>query len=124
MPNAYLIQVRGIVQGVGFRPFVYRLAREKNLKGWVLNAAEGVGIHLEGNEDAFQSFLAEMKSNPPQAALISDVRVELTEAAGFAEFTIRESAGERRPTVRISPDLPVCAGTYRSRRSPPSLSVH
>src|SRR5208282_2224569 len=108
MLTAYSIQVRGIVQGVGFRPFVYRLARAKNLQGWVLNAAEGVEIHLEGNEGALQSFLAEMKSSPPQAALISDVRVESAEAVGFAEFTIRESTAERRPTVRISPDLPVC----------------
>jgi hydrogenase maturation protein HypF len=124
MLNAYLIQVRGIVQGVGFRPFVYRLAREKNLKGWVLNAGEGVGIHLEGNEDAFQSFLAEMKSNPPQAALISDVRVESAEAAGFAEFTIRESARERRPTVRISPDLPVCEQCQRELFAPDDRRHH
>jgi hydrogenase maturation protein HypF len=108
MLTAYSIHVRGTVQGVGFRPFVYRLACEKNLRGWVLNAEEGVEIHLEGNEEAFQSFLAEMKSHPPQAARISDVRVDFAEPAGFTEFTIRESAAERRPTVRISPDLPVC----------------
>jgi hydrogenase maturation protein HypF len=108
MLNAYSIQVRGIVQGVGFRPFVYRLACEKNLKGWVLNAEEGVEIHLEGNEGALQSFLAEMKSHPPQAARISDVRVETALPAGFSEFAIRESAGERQPTVQMSPDLPVC----------------
>ena len=108
MPKAYSIQVRGIVQGVGFRPFVYRLARANNLHGWVLNAADGVEIHLEGNEEAFQSFLQEMKAHPPHAAQISEVRVEPAEAAGVSEFAIRESAGERRPTVRISPDLPLC----------------
>ncbi len=108
MVNAYSIQVRGVVQGVGFRPFVYNLARAHNLKGWVLNAEEGVEIHLEGSEDALHSFLVEMKSHPPQAAQISDVRVEAAETACAAEFTIRESAGERRPTVRIAPDLPVC----------------
>ena len=108
MPKAYSIQVRGIVQGVGFRPFVYRLARANNLHGWVLNAADGVEIHLEGNEEAFQSFLREMKAHPPHAAQISEVRVEPAETAGVSEFAIRESAGERRPTVRISPDLPLC----------------
>ena len=58
MPKAYSIQDRGVVQGVGFRPFVYRLARANNLKGWVLNAEEGVEIHLEGEEEPLQSFLA------------------------------------------------------------------
>src|ERR1700690_3866656 len=108
MPNAYSIQVRGVVQGVGFRPFVYRLACTYNLNGWVLNAQQGVEIHLEGSEEAFQWFLDEMKSHPPQAAQISAVRVESAEPVGFTEFTIRESAGERQPTARISPDLPMC----------------
>jgi hydrogenase maturation protein HypF len=108
MPNAYSIQVRGVVQGVGFRPFVYRLACAYNLNGWVLNAQQGVEIHLEGSEEAFQWFLDEMKSHPPQAAQISAVSVESAEPVGFTEFTIRESAGERRPTARISPDLPMC----------------
>ena len=51
MPTAYYIKVSGVVQGVGFRPFVYRLARAHELKGWVLNAEEGVEIHLEGEEE-------------------------------------------------------------------------
>jgi hydrogenase maturation protein HypF len=108
MPNAYSIQIRGVVQGVGFRPFVYRLACAYNLNGWVLNAQQGVEIHLEGSEEAFQWFLDEMKSHPPQAAQISAVSVESAEPVGFTEFTIRESAGERQPTARISPDLPMC----------------
>src|SRR5271169_17156 len=108
MRNAYSIHVRGVVQGVGFRPFVYRLACAKNLQGWVLNAEEGVEIHLEGNGEALQSFLQEMKSHPPEAAQISEVRVASAEPVGFTEFAIRESAAGRRPTVRISPDLPAC----------------
>jgi hydrogenase maturation protein HypF len=108
MLHAYSIRVRGVVQGVGFRPFVYRLACAKNLQGWVLNAEEGVEIHLEGNGDALQSFLQEMKSHPPQAAQISDVDVASADPAGVTEFVIRESAAGRRSTVRISPDLPVC----------------
>jgi hydrogenase maturation protein HypF len=108
MLNAYSIHVCGIVQGVGFRPFVYRLASARNLNGWVVNAEEGVAIHLEGTEEAIHSFLGEMKSHPPPAAHISDVRVDSAAPAGFTEFVIRESAGECQPTVRISPDLPVC----------------
>jgi hydrogenase maturation protein HypF len=118
MLTAYSVKISGVVQGVGFRPFVYRLARANNLKGWVLNAEEGVEIHLEGEEEPLQSFLAEMKTQPPQAATIAEVRAEPAESAGFTEFTIRESTNERRPTVRISPDLPVCEDCLQELLNP------
>ena len=108
MPNAYSIKVRGIVQGVGFRPFVYRLACANSLKGWVLNAGEGVEIHLEGEEGRLQSFIQGIRVQRPQAAVIVDLQAEPAEVVGFTEFVIRESIGNRQPTVRISPDLPVC----------------
>jgi hydrogenase maturation protein HypF len=108
MTGAYSIKVRGVVQGVGFRPFLYRLARANGLKGWVLNGKDGVAIHLEGEEQSLQSFFFEMKAQPPQAAAIVDVRVEPIAPSGFTDFTIRESTGQDLPTARISPDLPVC----------------
>ncbi len=118
MLSAYSIRVRGVVQGVGFRPFVYRLARANDLKGWVLNAEEGVQIHLEGENGSVQSFLEEMKRRPPQAAAIAEIVVEPAEAAGLGEFLIQQSAGERPPTVRISPDLPVCENCLRELFDP------
>ena len=124
MPNAYSIKVRGVVQGVGFRPFVYRLARANGLKGWVLNAEEGVEIHLEGEQGTLQSFLAEMKARPPQAAAIAEVRVQPAETAGFAEFTIRESTSKRQPTARISPDLPVCKDCLQELFDPHDRRYH
>jgi hydrogenase maturation protein HypF len=124
MPNAYSINVSGVVQGVGFRPFVYRLARAHDLKGWVLNAEEGVEIHLEGEEGTLQSFLEEMKTHPPQAAAIAEVRAETAEAIGFTEFTIRESSGVRQPTVRISPDLPVCENCLQELFDPQDHRHH
>jgi hydrogenase maturation protein HypF len=108
MANAYSIKVRGVVQGVGFRPFVYRLACANDLKGWVLNAENGVEIHLEGDERRLKSFLEEMKTQAPQAATIAEVCADPIEASGFVEFTIRESTCAGQPTVRVSPDLPVC----------------
>ena len=68
MLNAYSIKVRGVVQGVGFRPFVYRLAQANGLTGWVLNAEEGVEIHLEGEERPLELFLEELKQSPPARA--------------------------------------------------------
>ncbi|MGH9406955.1 MAG: carbamoyltransferase HypF [Terriglobia bacterium] len=106
--RAISIHVRGIVQGVGFRPFVYRLARSHQLSGWVRNGECGVEIHLEGPETAFGGFIQDLKTQPPRAARISAVDTRPAEFAGYREFTICESGSRTRPTVRISPDLPIC----------------
>ena len=108
MANACSIRVRGIVQGVGFRPFVYRLARANTLTGWVLNGEQGVEIHLEGADQDMESFVRQMQSKPPAAASISDVEVGPAPCEGLTGFTIRESHHTERPTVRVSPDLPIC----------------
>ena len=109
MPNAYSIKVRGVVQGVGFRPFVYRLARANGLTGWVLNAEEGAEIHLEGGEQPVRIFLEELESQPPPAASIVAVGVSPAVSAGFTEFEIRASKREKhfpafasRPTYRFA----------------------
>ncbi len=108
MASACSIRVRGVVQGVGFRPFVYRLARANTLGGWVLNGEEGVEIYLEGAEQGLQAFVREMKTQPPPAASIAEMEVQEVAPLGVNGFTIRESQRRERPTVRISPDLPVC----------------
>jgi len=108
MPSACSIRVRGVVQGVGFRPFVYRLALANTLAGWVLNGEEGVEIHLEGAAQGLDAFVRDLKSQPPPAARIAEIEVRPAEAVGLHDFTIRESERRQSPTVRISPDLPVC----------------
>ncbi len=118
MANACSIRVRGVVQGVGFRPFVYRLACANALNGWVLNAEEGVEIHIEGTQAALEVFLRELKAQPPPAACISELDVRPAEPEGLEEFTIRESRRRQRPTVRISPDLPVCSDCLKELFDP------
>ena len=108
MAGARSIRVRGVVQGVGFRPFVFRLARANTLAGWVLNGEEGVEIHLEGAEPAMDAFLRDLEAQPPPAARITALEVRAAEPAGFQDFSIRESRSRAQPTTRISPDLPVC----------------
>src|ERR1700733_7269212 len=99
MPSAGSIRARGMVQGVGFRPFVYRLAQANTLFGWVLNDEQGVEIHLEGTEQSLKNFVHDLKSRPPTAAAISEIEIEPTNPLGIADFTIRESGrGERRTT--------------------------
>jgi hydrogenase maturation protein HypF len=108
MTIARAVRVRGMVQGVGFRPFVFRLARANDLAGWILNEPHGVDIHLEGAEHSLQTFLHDLETQAPPAARITAVEVDPTEQAGLQDFTIRESQSTGRPSVRISPDLPVC----------------
>lgn len=108
MASACSIRVRGVVQGVGFRPYVYRLARANALAGWVLNGEEGVEIYLEGAEPGLHSFVEELKMQPPPAANIAEIEVRSATPVGLNDFTIRESHNQHQPTVRISPDLTVC----------------
>jgi len=108
MTSACLIRVRGIVQGVGFRPFVYRLAQTYKIKGWVLNGPDGVEIHAEGTEQELSGFLHDFRHTTPPAAQVSDVEISAADPGGFSAFTISESEHNATPTVRISPDLPTC----------------
>ncbi len=108
MASACSIRVRGVVQGVGFRPFVYRLARANTLAGWVLNGEEGVEIYVEGTELGLKAFARDLKTQTPPAASIAEIEIRSAQPAGLNEFTIRESERREHPTVRISPDLPVC----------------
>src|ERR1700685_4419415 len=98
MATACSIRVRGVVQGVGFRPFVFRLARANSLAGWVLNEPHGVDIHLEGAEPALRAFLRDLERHAPGAACITAVEVGPTEEAGLQDFTIRESQASGQPT--------------------------
>ena len=108
MASACSIRVRGVVQGVGFRPFVYRLARANALGGWVLNDTEGVEIFLEGAEQDVAAFVSDLKTQPPPAATIAELEVRAVSPQGFRDFTIRDSERQAQPTTRVSPDLPVC----------------
>jgi len=118
MLSARIIRVKGVVQGVGFRPFVFRLAAAGTLAGWVLNGEEGVEIHLEGAEPSLDAFIRELQTQPPPASRITSIDVSPATPAGFTGFTIRESRREASPTVRISPDLPVCGECLREMCTP------
>ena len=89
--SACSIKVRGVVQGVGFRPFVFRLAQANLLAGWVFNGEGGVEIFVEGADCNVESFVEELKSTPPPAARIAEIEIRTTEPAGLNGFTIRDS---------------------------------
>ena len=118
MASACSIKVRGVVQGVGFRPFVFRLARANTLAGWVLNGEEGVEIFLEGADQSLQAFVESLKTEAPAAADIIQIEIQTSDPVGCNEFTIRESQRNNRPSARISPDLPVCGDCLRELFDP------
>jgi hydrogenase maturation protein HypF len=112
------LRITGVVQGVGFRPFVYRVAEEHGIVGWVLNGEDGVHVVAEGSEDGVARFVDALRERPPPAAYIAGFEVTQAAVAGFAAFEIRESTGARAPTVRISPDLAVCDDCLRELFDP------
>ena len=88
------IQVRGIVQGVGFRPFVYQLAIKNNLTGWVRNSSNGVEIELNGESSALDAFLAELTSSPPSLSRIDKISHKYLRVNGYTKFSIIESQSD------------------------------
>jgi len=112
------IRIEGIVQGVGFRPFIYRLATERSLAGTVLNDSQGVLIDVEGPEPQVTSFVAAIKAELPPLASISRFAVTACDAAGQQSFSIVTSkAGDTR-TAQIAPDSNVCADCLRELFDP------
>lgn len=108
-----MIRVNGIVQGVGFRPFVYNLADKYELKGFVLNNTEGVTIRVEGDALKIEGFFEEVRTNPPPLAQISNVTKEAVEFQGFQEFKVEKSTSSDKRTTFIPPDTGVCRDCLR-----------
>ena len=107
--TAVRVSIRGVVQGVGFRPFVYRVAALRSIRGWVLNGDTGVEIHAEAERGEIEAFLGDLRHEAPAAASISAFDVRPAEPQQFTNFQIRHSHHETAPTVRISADLALCA---------------
>ena len=102
------VEIRGAVQGVGFRPFVYRLATELELAGWVINDTAGVFIEVEGDEPALAEFLRRLPLEQPPRALIQSLDAAWLAPTGFEGFEIRHSANQGSKTVLVLPDIATC----------------
>ena len=113
------IEVRGIVQGVGFRPFVHRLVKEHGLSGWVRNTADGAGLELEGEEPALEAFLAALGEDAPPLALIESVEARPVQGGEhFEGFSIVPSERGERMRTLISPDAGICPDCLRELLDP------
>ncbi len=118
--RAYIIHVNGIVQAVGFRPFVYRIAHENDLKGYVKNLGDaGVEIVVEGREKDLESFLRDLKTKKPPLARIDTIRKREIPPQGFAEFYIEKSSrGGGAGDSIIPPDIAICEDCLRELFDP------
>jgi len=112
------IYVRGVVQGVGFRPFVYRLAHEHGLNGWVLNHSGGVDIEVEGLLPSLEGFLRDLEEKAPPAARIASIKVQARPLNGQLTFEIRESRDRAGHYQLVSPDIATCADCLRELLDP------
>jgi hydrogenase maturation protein HypF len=112
------VHVRGIVQGVGFRPWVYTLAKRFGLGGFVLNSSEGVTLEIEGPAPRIEAFLAEFAANPPGLAQIDELHVVEIPLAHAADFVIRESGEAQEEFVLVPPDIATCPDCIRDFSDP------
>src|ERR1035438_5647322 len=109
MPERVQVRLRGIVQGVGFRPFVYNLAQRLKLAGYVLNDSSGLIAEVEGEGAAIEAFLEALGTEHPPLAWIQDRAVTSVPPTGDGEFRIRPSVAETGKFALISPDIATCA---------------
>lgn len=102
------IVIHGAVQGVGFRPFVYRLANELHVNGWVNNSSSGVCIEAESDRDTLETFLTRLHNEKPPHAVIQQSETTFLETLGYKNFSIRESNSAEEKSALILPDIAVC----------------
>ncbi|MCX6251150.1 MAG: carbamoyltransferase HypF [Bacteroidetes bacterium] len=106
--TSILIHVTGLVQGVGFRPFIHRLAHKYGLTGWVRNTNENVIIWIEGGKGEADHFLETLRTECPEAAIIEDIMTDSVLPEGFTSFQIIKSQDVSEEVTGISPDISVC----------------
>ena len=112
------VHITGIVQGVGFRPFVYNLARRLDLKGWVKNTSGGVEIEVDGDQDSLDLFLRQLRDEAPALSHIDEFSASFHTANGFSAFGILHSESVEGAFQPISPDVAICPDCLRELFDP------
>lgn len=118
------VEIRGAVQGVGFRPFVYRLATELALKGWVINDTRGVFLEVEGDEAALMRFIERLPAEKPPRSIIHSLDVEWLAPIGLTRFEIRHSDDAGTKTVLVLPDIATCPDCLAEVFEPTNRRYH
>jgi hydrogenase maturation protein HypF len=114
---AIQLKISGLVQGVGFRPFIYRMAVRNQISGWVENNNEGVTIHAEATESQLEQFITDIKKLTPQAASIRKLVQQEVALQHFKDFDIRKSQSYSEDITEVSPDIAVCDACLHDMQS-------
>jgi hydrogenase maturation protein HypF len=117
------IAIQGVVQGVGFRPFVYRLATDLGLKGWVNNSTQGVLIEIEGPRSQLDTFLLRLDQEKPPQSLIESLELAWVHPVGYSAFEIRASLGGEKTAI-VLPDLATCPDCLNEILDPTNRRYH
>ncbi|MDD4004036.1 MAG: carbamoyltransferase HypF [Elusimicrobiaceae bacterium] len=112
------VHITGVVQGIGFRPFVYRMAMARGVRGFVFNCAQGVFIEAESDEAAVAGFISDLKTKAPPGAVIRSLRAELIPLAGEREFKITASRTGGENSAAIPADMAMCDACRRDIKDP------
>lgn len=112
------ISIRGAVQGVGFRPFIYKLATEAQLAGWVNNSSQGVLVEVEGTRQRLESFLLRIEREKPPRSFIQSLESSYLDAAGYKQFEIRASVVGGEKSAVVLPDIATCGECLQEIRDP------
>ena len=112
-PTRLKLVVLGAVQGVGFRPFVFRLAEKLKLTGWVNNSPHGVFIEVEGERPALEDFLLRLESEKPPRSFIQSLETSWLDSVGYKTFEIRDSNSGGNKTALVLPDIATCPDCLR-----------
>ncbi|MCX7991915.1 MAG: Sua5/YciO/YrdC/YwlC family protein, partial [Proteobacteria bacterium] len=107
--KTFSIEIEGVVQGVGFRPFIYNLAKELNLTGFVRNTKKGLQIEITGPEAKLNSFIERIKTNPPRLSIIKNLVYSEKDSKYLNYFEIIESVEGKESNIFLSPDISVCS---------------
>src|SRR5574337_1505083 len=106
--KSYHIHISGQVQGVGFRPYVYKLAEEMGVKGWISNSNDGVRIELTGEEATATRFYQTIIQSPPSHSIITHHHIHEIPLQKFSSFIIKESVTGSKPNLLFTPDIAIC----------------
>ncbi|WP_308440690.1 carbamoyltransferase HypF [Sulfurovum sp. TSL6] len=112
------LNITGVVQGVGFRPFIYQLADRYRLSGFIVNTAAGVSIELEGEERDIEAFVEALHRELPPLARIDTLTSEEVQYVGYTSFQILQSQKESQKSTLVSPDIAICTNCLQEMHDP------
>lgn len=121
---SYHIHINGLVQGVGFRPFVCRLAKQWDIAGWVSNTNDGVHIEYSATEENATEFYTAILKDPPLHSIITHHHQETIAFQSFSDFSIRQSNNDAAPNLLLTPDIAICECCKEEIKQHPNKRFH